>query len=296
MSNNVPPAFEGTSDYQDSESSAREEFFAKMAGASPAGAALPPSAPPQYRSDEFGSTASTISLPRGFQIQGVFEKTVRLHQLTGFDEEALARIDVRVDPMGRLKEAVRRGISHVGHHNFSEFPESTQSALVDGLLGSEVGILLQNIAADSFGGDQPVVYKCDHCETELETVLHLVGDCTTKVPETLGEGLYEFEDRGQTFTFRLLTQGDDVEIGKLPPSEMTSNAIARMLVLVNGERPLDETAKLHAVRSMSVGTRQRLRDAHNAHLPTIDTDVRVQCSCGKYNMISIHAAGLIFRL
>jgi hypothetical protein len=231
-----------------------------------------------------------LELPRGLHRGDKWETTVEVKELTGEDEEALARFTKDMD---FLDAVLAYGVARIGSLDLSELPVSERQGVLAQLLVGEREIIIVHIARVTFGDEKTYTFTCPdpQCETEWETTIVLSED--VKLPEM--EEPYKIQRTFTTSKGAVLTGADQMENLRLAgasAAEINTNAISQLLIKVDGQTPLDPTA---VARRLAMGDRARFLAAVSDAQPSIDLDFNIACPACKLERVVTLSLGDIFR-
>jgi hypothetical protein len=111
-------------------------------------------------------SSSEVNLLVGVVIDGVVETTAEVRELTGDDEEAIAK----AGSLGKaLSLILSRGVVKIGDHKATE-------DMLDALLAGDRDLLMLGIRRVTFGETLPISAPCDRCMQISEVELNLDSD------------------------------------------------------------------------------------------------------------------------
>lgn len=234
-----------------------------------------------------------FDLPRGRHIGDKWETEVELRELTGADEEALARFS---DASDFFDGVVVYGTARVGSTQLTDlsFPER-QSILADLLIGEREQLFV-NISRITYGDEKDISHSCPSCGNEAETTLLLSEDIVIPVmenPYTLTHTMTT--SKGDVLSYRLATGADQMAVLKrkgASTAEQSTIMISQCVTKVNDKPVIDP---MNMARSLSMGDRRRLIEHLVEYQPSPDMTLRMPClSCG-FELILPLSWGDIFR-
>lgn len=139
-----------------------------------------------------------VELPGGFlDADGNLIRTAEVRELTGFDEEALAKAATPAKVMHLL---LTRGVVAVGG-------QKPDQGLFNTLLAGDRDALLLAIRKATYGTDIDFNILCPECGEEVEIKIDLNQDVKFKTLEEAGDRYFEVDLRNGTASVRL-PQGD----------------------------------------------------------------------------------------
>lgn len=234
-----------------------------------------------------------FDLPRGRFNGSKWETEVELRELTGADEEALARFN---DPADFFDGVVVYGTARVGSVQLTDlsFPER-QSILAELLIGEREQLFI-NIARITYGNEKDLTHTCPACGNEAETTVLLSEDIPMPImenPYTLTHTMVT--SKGDTLTYRLAIGADQMAVIKrksASAAEQSTLMISECVTKVNDKPVIDPVGM---ARSLSMGDRRRLLDHLVENQPSPDMTLKMPClSCG-FELILPLSWGDIFR-
>jgi hypothetical protein len=234
-----------------------------------------------------------ITLPRGRLNGSKWETEVELRELTGADEEKLARFKESADFFNGV---IVLGTSRIGSTDLESLSfAERQSFLADLLIGEREQLFL-NIARVTYGDEKELVHTCPACAVENETTLIISEDIKCKEMENPSQVTYTLTtNKGDEITYRLATGADQMYIVNkkgASTAEQNTLMISECVMQVNGKPVIDP---MSTARSLSMGDRQRLIDSLVANQPSPQLNLEITCvGCG-FDMILPLSWGDIFR-
>lgn len=220
-----------------------------------------------------------FTLPRGLFHTGVWHREGFVRELTGADEEQLAKAK---DVLGYFNAVLASGVASIGTIDLQSHTFLERVGLLNELLIGEREILFLKVVHASFGDTKMLPITCTSCETKQEIELHLSEDFKPTEVTNIEQAVFEFvTSKGDRLEFRPAVGADQEEvIGKkgASPAEQNTLMLSRCLVKRNGEMILDPQGY---ARGMSIKDRQALLQALVDRQPMIDLNVEIKCSvCG----------------
>lgn len=220
-----------------------------------------------------------IRLPRGLFHSGVWEREVRCRELTGVDEEALAK---SASAYAYFNTVLALGVVSIGSFDITphSIPER-QYFLNDLLIGEREQVFLK-IVQVSFGNTRNVDFTCQTCSTEQEVTLLLDTDFPpAKVENADATVLEHTTSKGDVLTYRAALGGDQEEVMDkkgLTSAEQNTLMLERCVTKRNGELIPDPHG---FARSLTMRDRQKLLELMVARQPQIDLNIVTTCAaCG----------------
>jgi hypothetical protein len=237
--------------------------------------------------------SNLITLPRGLFDGSKWETEAELKELTGADEEALARFKDVVDFFDAVLVygTVRIGAIDLSDMNFAE----RQSTLA-GLLVGEREQLFIHITSITYGDDKVITHTCPACDVDSETTLQLSEDIvfpTMENPYSLTNTMVT--SKKDTITYRLATGADQLTVLKrkgASSAEQNTLMLSECITEINGAPVVDPIAN---ARNLSMGDRRKILEALTAAQPSPDLNIKVTCPSCAFEMILPLSWGDIFR-
>ncbi len=234
-----------------------------------------------------------FDLPRGRHNANKWETEVELRELTGSDEEALARFN---DTADFFDGVLVYGTTRIGSTQLTDlsFPER-QSILAELLIGEREQLFI-NIARVTYGNEKDIGHTCPSCGNEAETTVLISEDIEMPImesPYTLSHTMVT--SKGDTLTYRLAIGSDQMALLKkkgASAAEQTSLMISQCVVKVNDKPIIDP---MGMARGLSMGDRRKLMDHLVEDQPSPDMNLTMPCiNCG-YELTFPLSWGDIFR-
>lgn len=227
-----------------------------------------------------------VQLPRGIQKDGLFQTKAEVRELTGRDEEVLARIK---DNQATFDAIVALGTEKLGSIDMTGDPQSARDQVLSGLLVGERMMLYLAIVRATFGNEKTLDFLCTNCDSHQETTILVDVDFPVVVPEEGIKNSYSFiTSKGHTILFRLV-EGRDVKAVSLrkasSPAERNTLVLSQVILQVDGQVPNDTETY---VKDMGIKDRTDLLAAIQEHQPTVDFTLEIECtSCGEGQQIPL---------
>ena len=229
-----------------------------------------------------------VTLPRGRFLNGKWERAFQVRELTGKDEEYLAR---KRDSMDYFDAVLSLGVTRVGDTDMQALNMAERESILSMLLAGERELLFLTIIRVTFGNERDLEYQCIECENKYTTTLLLDHDFP--LVDDLGENpptSYRFTtSKGDDIDYRLVTGADQrsATANKTATlAEQNSAILHNVIQLVNGDYPVDKEAY---VLGLSMRDRRDLVDALDKHQPKIDNELDLDCSaCGTTNKVFLN--------
>jgi hypothetical protein len=221
-----------------------------------------------------------LSLPRGLFYKGMYKKDVVVRELTGMDEEALAK---HREPSDYYDMVVALGVERIDDLDLGTLPLAERQGWLRSLLIGERDQIYIAIIRATFGERKVVNFRCVHCDQEQEMELLLSEDFKPKVVEDVDNEVFTFStSKGHELQYRLVTGDDQREAYArkgATTAEQNTILLSRCITKLNGGLIPDPTSY---VRNLGIKDRQTLLTALVNHQPSIDLRLSTTCvACGQ---------------
>jgi hypothetical protein len=234
---------------------------------------------------------TSVSLARGLYHDGQYHTDAEVRELTGADEEALAKVK---DEMASFSTVIALGTVRIGPIDLESKSLAERRGLLGELLLGDRDKLFLNIVRVTFGDVKQVAFRCMHCEEEQEVDLLLSVDFPQKEGDTSARVFSHVSSRGQEIEYRLATGQDQEVVLDRPISTAEANTLmlSRCITKVGGTMVVDP---LGFARSLGMKDRSVLLDDLVSKQPSISLEIKTTCSaCGEEVPLSV-SWGTIFR-
>jgi len=229
-----------------------------------------------------------LTLPRGRLVNNKWETAAEVRELTGADEEYLAR---KRDPLDYFDAVLALGVTRLGSANLVSMNMGEREQVLSVLLTGERELLFLTVIRATFGNERELEFQCGTCQGEFTTTLlldhdfPLVDDLGFDPPLT-----YEFTtSKGERIEYRLVTGADQREAAErrnATTAEQNTIILSNVIRRVSGEPPFDTK---EYVLGMSMKDRRDLLADIDGHLPTINNEIDLECqSCGTKNRVTLN--------
>lgn len=234
---------------------------------------------------------TALVLPRGFLQQGAWHRRVEVRELTGADEEALAKV---ADQLAFFSTVIALGVTSIGDVDLADTPLAERKYFLSTLLLGEREQIFLKVIQASFGKQKVIPFTCSLCAVEQELTLLLDQDFQPKQVDDVDKVVRTFVTKnGDTLEYHLATGADqDEALGKKGASTAEQNTImlARCVTKRNGGLIPDQ---IGYVRYMGISDRQKLLQLMVDQQPSIDLNVSTTCAgCGGEQRIALGWADL----
>jgi hypothetical protein len=221
-----------------------------------------------------------VRIPRGIFTSNKWETEVEVRELTGADEEAMARFKEAYDFFNGI---LVYGITRIGSTDLSGRPFSERSSTLAGLLIGEREQLFIHIARVTYGDEKVITHTCPFCGVEADTTLLLSEDIP--FPEMDSPQTTSFTmttNKNHILTYRLATGADQMLVFSKKganPAEQNTIMLSQCITQVDGEPVV---SPLDLARGLSIGDRRKLLEELAGHQPSPDFNLKLDCvSCGE---------------
>lgn len=229
-----------------------------------------------------------IVLPRGRFLNGEWEKEATVRELTGADEEKLAR---KRDSMDFFDAVLALGVERLGTAELSKMHTSEREAVLGSLLTGERELLFLAVIRATFGNERDLEYTCGSCGSEFTTTLLLDHDFV--LTDTLGTEpplSYTFTtSKGDRVEYRLINGFDQRAASSKKNgtvAEQNTAILTSVVKTVNGDVPFDTH---DFVLKLSMRDRRDLVKDLDEHQPSIDNELELECqTCGTKNKVFLN--------
>jgi hypothetical protein len=220
-----------------------------------------------------------VKLSRGLFHKGIWEREVLCRELTGVDEEALAKVQ---GPYAYFNTVLALGVVSIGTFDLSTLtvPER-QFYLNDLLIGEREQVFLK-IVQVSFGNHRDIDFTCTACAVPQQ--IKLILDQDFKPAEVVDVDATSFTyitSKGDTLSYRAALGSDQEEVldkKGLTSAQQNTLMLSRCVTKRNGELIPDQQG---FARSLPMRDRQKILELLVERQPQIDLNITTTCaSCG----------------
>lgn len=220
-----------------------------------------------------------VHLPRGLFQGGSWKKEAEVRELTGADEEALARTKEANDFFDLV---LAHGVVRIEDVDLLSQPVGARQGSLRELLVGERSQLLLAILAATYGDEKVLNVTCPHCDLEQEVTLLLSQDFTPKPVEGLDQTTFTYTtSKGEEVSYRLVTGADQMEALKrkgMTTAEQNTLILSRCITTVNGTLVVNP---MGYARNLGMKDRTAMLQAMVDKQPDIDLTVQMFCmGCG----------------
>lgn len=222
---------------------------------------------------------SLLTLPRGLFHAGTWQKSVVTRELTGADEEKLAKVP---DQLAFYSTVIALGTESIGELSFDGMPLVDCKQYLNQLLLGERDMLFMKVTQTSFGNEKEINFNCSRCETEQSVTLLLDQDFPPKQVDNLEALVHSYTTTdGDVLEYRPAVGADQEEaVTRKGASLAEQNTIilSRCITKRNGQMIVDPT---RYARNLGIKDRQLILNALIALQPIIDLTLKTECAaCG----------------
>ena len=227
----------------------------------------------------------SVLLPRGLYAHGAYKRQAIVRELTGADEEALAKTK---EPSDFFDLVVALGVTSIDDFDLDSLPVTERQGLLRQLLLGERDLLFLSVVKATFGETKMMNFTCSACQEGQEVDLLLSQDFPVKNVDAEISEMYTFlTSKGHELQYRLVTGEDQIEaLSKVrSTAEQNTVILSRVITRRNGELIPDPMA---FVRGLPMRDRQNILNDLISKQPTIDLSVTTKCaSCGEAQTLSL---------
>jgi hypothetical protein len=229
---------------------------------------------------------TSVTLFRGVFSGSEWRQDAIVRELTGVDEEAIARMMGNQTPQFAaqfLNAVVAYGTQSLGPYDLEHMGLQERIGLIDGLLVGEKEYLFLNVLRVTYGDERTVPVRCQVCNAMNDISFLLSQDVPVRKMDDPFRTTYEFTCRdGTHLEYKLVTGADQAESLKranLTVPEQNTIIFSRCIAMVNGQPPMDP---LHYARHMGAQDRRLLLNEMNDRQPgPYFEEVKLPCAtCG----------------
>lgn len=238
----------------------------------------------------------TVTLPGGLVIKDQLIKTVQVKELTGADEESLAKASQSMNPYIFLDRLLKCGVVKIGSE-----PSSNLEKLLSQMLVGDREALILGIRRATYG-DQIEIndWICPSCGTKEELTMEIDDIPVVKMSDPLNEISFKVNLRKGGFANVSLATGSD-QIATFEKSELTQAQRETVLLSKCVTSITDTAGREHSVagfpslvRNMSVPDRHAILKELNDRQPGPKyNQINYKCgSCDEDVMLTVTIGNL----
>ena len=227
-----------------------------------------------------------ITLPRGLMYNGTWHTQVTVRELTGVDEEVLARVKTVQDMFDNV---IALGVVRVGTLEMSAMTLPERQGLMQGLLLGEREQLYLAVVQATYGDDKVLKYTCPSCEEEQDLTVTLSEDFKPRQVEDVERTeFHHTTSKGTDVAYRPAIGSDQIEaLGRkgASPAEQNTIILSRCIKSVDGQVVVNP---IEYARALPMRDRTALLDLLIERQPTVDLSVTINCAvCREEQTISL---------
>lgn len=227
-----------------------------------------------------------VDLPRGLMYNGSWNTRAVVRELTGMDEEAMARVK---DITEIYDTVLALGTVRIGEAELAGIPLPERQGLLQQLLLGERDMLYVGIIRMTYGDRKTMILTCPSCNEKQELIVVLSEDF--KVTEVDDVQQMEFDytsSKGDRIRYRPAVGADQMEAFKrkgATMAEQNSTLLSRCIKTVNDDLIVNP---LEYARKLPLRDRHALLAALIEHQPSVDMTVTVDCvACREEQTIAL---------
>lgn len=223
-----------------------------------------------------------VDLARGIRHGGSYQTRAEVRELTGADEEILARTKRGVAGFVDYLDAfVALGTAKIGSYDLASIPFTERRSILGGLLTGDRERLILAIMQATYGDTKTLSFTCGKCGAEGEVDLVFSEDLKIKDVEGLQTTLnYQYTTRkGEVIEYRLVTGTDFIEALNASvdnAAEQNTVLLSRCIVKVGDQNLIVDPMKF--ARDLTIRDRQAILKSLVELQPGVDTEVRLPCA------------------
>jgi hypothetical protein len=239
---------------------------------------------------------TNVTLFRGVYAGSDWNQQATVKELTGSDEEYIARMMGGSNPTLYLNAVLSYGVETLGTYDLPKLGVSERMALIDSLLVGEKELLFLNILRVTYGDVRTVPVKCPSCQAVNDVSFSITDDVPIRTLDDPFAPAYEFTCRnGDNLMYRLVNGADQAASTQKPQATMPEQntiLISRAITTING-RPLVDP--LHFARELGALDRRNLLEALLSKQPgPYFEEVKLPCAtCGAESLFTPTWADLL---
>jgi hypothetical protein len=234
-----------------------------------------------------------LTLPRGLFHSGIWEREVRCRELTGIDEETLAKT---TSAYAYFNTVLALGVTSIGTFDLTahSIPER-QFFLNDLLIGEREQVFLK-IVQVSFGNKREIGFTCQSCGEPQDVTLLLDTDFPPSKVEDVDGTTFEYvTSKGDVLVYRAALGSDQEEVMDkkgLNVAEQNTLMLERCITKCNGELIPDPHG---FARALSMRDRQRILELLVERQPQINLNITTTCAACSVQQVLSMGWGDFFR-
>jgi hypothetical protein len=232
-----------------------------------------------------------VDLPRGLMFNGSWNTRAVVRELTGMDEEAMARVK---DITEIYDTVLALGTVRIGEADLASRPLPERQGLLQQLLLGERDQLYVGIVRMTYGDRKTMNFTCPMCKEEQELTVTLSEDFVINTVDDVQQTEFTFvTSKGDTIVYRPAVGADQMEALRRKNASMAEQntiLISRCVKTVNGDLVVDPTGY---ARKLPLRDRHAFLADLISHQPSVDMTVTVDCvACREEQTIALGWADL----
>lgn len=229
------------------------------------------------------TTGEVFNMINGYtDKEGVFHTDFELVEMTGAEEEAIAKNDIKANGGKVVRTLLERCCVRIGTLEKSEIGETKWRGIIQDLPVAEQDIMLLRLREISLGKEIETQHKCPFCEKDMTTIietdeLEIIGFKGEDLIEfELPKGLVDKKGNIKKVGKIRLPKGEDREI--LDPiarkniGKANTSLLTRCIVELEGER-----ISASDIRDLSLKDREYLLDVLKENTYGVNLTVDIDC-------------------
>jgi hypothetical protein len=227
-----------------------------------------------------------IELPRGLMYNGTWHTQVTVRELTGVDEEVLARVKTVQDMFDNV---ITLGTVRIGALEMGQMPFPDRQGMLQSLLLGEREQLYLAVVQATYGDQKTLKYTCPACEETQDLILTISEDFKPRHVEEVDHTEFRYvTSKGVDIAYRPAIGADQIEAlarKGASPAEQNTIILSRCIKTVDGQMVLNP---LEYARAMAMRDRTALLDLLIERQPTVDLSITINCAvCREEQTISL---------
>lgn len=239
-------------------------------------------------SDDEDDTPQEYEMLCGYKDKdGVLHTTFTLREMTGRDEEAISKTEIKRNPAKAIGVLLSRTVQSIGTLQKSDFRANEWADIIGDLYSGDQDVMIMRLREISISDEIKVQHKCPECGAKLNTVLTIdelevkpfLG--ATEIPFELSKGYRDRKGVVHKTGILRLSKGKDREI--LAPmaqkniSRATTALLTRLCKFDDGMTMTDEV-----MANLTVRDRDYLSNLLEENTFGYNLTVEVECDqCGE---------------
>jgi len=225
----------------------------------------------------------SVTLFRGLFHGLGWQTDAEVSELTGEDEEIIARAMSSDNTLGYVNAILLQGVHRIGPLVLEELPTHERVGTIDRLLLGEKELLFIRILQITYGDERTVVTECPSCRETIDVSFSIADDIPIRDLDDPQRPSYDFALRdGSHVEYHLVTGEDQAEANKrkgMTTPERNTITLSRCIVSHDGKPLVDP---LRFARQLSAYDRRTLlNEISNKQPGPYFREVKLPCAaCG----------------